>query len=143
MSAYYRCVGAYRCALLNEGRAIFCFSRYMTTWIDDIREHHARSTEHIVFQGHAVIDRHVVLNLNVVTDQNLVAYEYVLTHGAIPADFRACAYVHPMPYAGAFSNLRTVVNDRSGMYQWNCRTDEPLSLRNIRICEEKKMSGVK
>jgi hypothetical protein len=40
----------------------------MAAWIDDVREHHRRPAEHVVFEDHAGVERDVVLDLDVVAD---------------------------------------------------------------------------
>ena len=52
------------------------YSSLRDTWLRgliDVREHHRRPAEHVVFQHDAGVDRHVVLDLHVVADDDLAA----------------------------------------------------------------------
>src|SRR5690348_11419494 len=49
-----------------HGVPVLILTFYFAARVDDVGEHHARTAEHVVFEGDVVVYRDVVLNLDVV-----------------------------------------------------------------------------
>lgn len=104
-------VGTKSGAFFDHGFAVFVFAGDRRTGVVNVGEYHAGSAKDIVFQSDGIVDADVVLHLAVVADDHVVADKDILPEGAGFADFCLGADMNPVPYAGAFADLGSVVND--------------------------------
>src|SRR5690606_10253661 len=71
----------------------------------------AWAAEYALLQVNVVVNGDVVLDFAMVTNGDLVAHKDVLPKGHSLANFCAAAYMHKVPHAAAFTNLRAFVYD--------------------------------
>ena len=105
MAANDRGVGPDRSPSANQRSTVFVLPANSAAGIEDVRENHRRSTEHVVLERNRVVDRNVVLDLHVVANFHIVRDEDVLPERAACANFRTAGNMNPMPNARAFADL--------------------------------------
>jgi len=64
--------------MLDQSISVFFFTDNSRSWIVDIGEDHAGTTEDIILQGDVVIDRDIVLDLAAIADHHPVSDKDIL-----------------------------------------------------------------
>jgi len=65
-------------ATAHQGSPILVLADNGRARVVNVREHHARPAENIVFKRDRIVDGYVVLDLDVITDEDIVPNENVL-----------------------------------------------------------------
>ena len=84
-------------AAAHEGSLVLVLPRHVASGVDDVREHHGRSAEHVVLELDAFVDRDVVLYFHVVAQSRAAHDDDVLAEVAAFTDHRARHHVAEMP----------------------------------------------
>ena len=127
VAAHYDCVGADTCTFLDQSWPVLVLAGNMASRVNDVGEHHTRSTEHIVFQDYGVIDGNVILNFHVIADAGL-AHVNVLAKRAVLADDSISLHVGPVPNTRSFADLRPSIND-SGLVRPIAHINNPVEAK--------------
>ena len=101
-----------------------------------VRKHTGRTTKHIVFKLDAFIHANVVLNLTAITDTNIVCNIYVLAKTAILANCRPGLNVAKVPYLGAVTNLRILIDNGRLICQIGIAPVKPAEFVIFRITQK-------
>ena len=110
MSADDGGIRAYRGSFLNDGLFVFVFAAYCCAGVDDVREDHRGSEEHVVLAAHTGIDGDVVLDLAITTEHYIGRDNNILTDITVLADDAAGHDMTEMPDIGAFPYLAPFVH---------------------------------
>ena len=120
MSAYNRGVRSDRSTAFEDCRTVFIFARDGGAGVDDVREHHGRTEEHIVLTAHTSIDGDIVLDFAVASQHYVRRDNDILTDVTVLAYHTARHDVTEMPYFRALAYLTTLVHIRRLMYEIIC-----------------------
>ena len=114
-AAHHGAVGSKGGPFFDEGVAVFVFALDQGAGVVHVGEDHAGAAEHAFFEGDVVVHADVVLHFAAVANGDLVANEHVLAEGHAFAYFCTATHMYKVPHAGAFANLRALVNDGGGV----------------------------
>jgi len=81
-----------------QRRLVFMLADDMATWVDDVREHHARPAKYVIFEHYRIVHRDIVLDFDVVADHG-VADVNILAERTVGTDLGARYHVYPVPDA--------------------------------------------
>src|SRR5207249_550023 len=95
--------------------AVFVLAFDMAAGIHDIREHHGRTAENVIFQFYSGVNGDVVLDLHSVADAHSRTDHDVLTQVAVLAQARAAHDVAEVPDFCARPDFAALIQHRSGV----------------------------
>ena len=95
---------------MYQGPFILIPPYYRTPGINDIRKHHGRAQEYIIFTNNPRIDRNIVLDLDVVAENYPRGYHYILSDIASGTNSGSWHDMGEMPDPAAFTYLTTFID---------------------------------
>src|SRR6185369_7987661 len=111
-------VGAERRTTLHQRGRKFFLPADEGAWVDDVREDHRWSAEHVLLQRHVVVYRNIVLDPAAVTDRHAIADKHVLAEHDVRADAGPAADVDEGQEAASVAVAGAIVDDGGLVNDW-------------------------